>query len=97
MTSRIFALRNISSAQSVHYSKSEAISDEKFMNSWATKAKKKEMMTSKEIEVARRTEYRRVNLAATYQKSFYNTGMTRIGSSKEQEREARHEFARTHI
>ena len=90
-------MRNISSAQSVHYSKSEAISDEKFANSWATKVKKKEIITSKEMEVARRTEYERVNLAATYQKSFYNTGMTKIESLKEQERERRHEFARTHV
>lgn len=69
-----------------------------FMESAATQAKKKEIITSKEIEVARRTEYGRTNFAATYQKSFYKAGMNRTGSLKEQEREPlKHDFARTHL
>ena len=73
------------------------------MNSAATEAKRKEIITSKQIEVARRTEFGRTNFAATYQKNFYRTNMNTMHKiGMEQQRmddkdSVRGGFAKTHL
>lgn len=80
-----------------YYLRAAPILNRRFMESAATQAKRKEIVTSKEIEVARRTEFGRTNFAATYQKNFYRTGMSRSGLGEREREPAPHDFAKTHL
>ncbi len=60
---RIFALIAIIHSQSAHYFlRAAPILDKRFMQSAATQAKRREMISSKEIEIARRAEFAKTTL-----------------------------------
>ena len=64
----------IRSQSAYYFLRASPILDKKFMGSAATQAKRRDLISSKEMEVARRAEFARTTFAGTYMKSYYKTG-----------------------